>query len=114
MKKTAMMELREKLQETASQLEVEAISDVRISGYREALLAVVKDIDAQMLQTERQMIADIIDSSRDMTKEQWSNIQQWRKSLHVKFHVQPLIAGEKCHNNPCFCTGQCKNQVNHS
>ena len=55
-KKTAMQMLRDKLQVVVDDLK-DAVSGTDQYGYRSAMENVVKDIDAQMMETERKQLA---------------------------------------------------------
>jgi cell fate (sporulation/competence/biofilm development) regulator YlbF (YheA/YmcA/DUF963 family) len=53
MRKTPMMELRDKLLEEVQNLKEASETSEHLKGYREALKNVANDIDAQMLQREK-------------------------------------------------------------
>jgi hypothetical protein len=53
MRKTAMIELRDKLLEEVQNLKEASQTNEHLKGYREALKNVANDIDAQMAQIER-------------------------------------------------------------
>lgn len=57
-KLTAMQQLRNKLLEEIQNLKEPAQLNEHINGYREALKNVVNDIDAQMIEIEKQQIED--------------------------------------------------------
>jgi len=59
--KTALQELKSKLQEVADEIDEDfkdGSTNQYNTGYKEAMLSVIKDIDAQMLAKERQYIID--------------------------------------------------------
>lgn len=58
MRKTAMIELRDKLLEEVQNLKEASQTNEHFKGYREALKNVANDIDAQMMRFERQIIVD--------------------------------------------------------
>jgi len=59
--KSAMTELKDKLQVVVDEL-ADAKPQTDQYGYREAMQNVIKDIDAQMLEKERQQIIDAFDT----------------------------------------------------
>jgi hypothetical protein len=58
MRKTAMIELRDKLLEEYQNLKEPSHNHEYLNGYREALKNVANDIDAQMLLVEKDSIVD--------------------------------------------------------
>lgn len=58
MRKTAMIELRDKLLEEVQNLKEESQNNEHLKGYREALKNVANDIDAQMAQLEYKIIVN--------------------------------------------------------
>ncbi len=58
MRKTAMIELRDKLLEEVQNLKEASQTNEHLKGYREALKNVANDIDAQMTQIEYKIIVN--------------------------------------------------------
>jgi hypothetical protein len=63
MRKTAMIELRDKLLEEVQNLKEASQTNEHLKGYREALKNVANDIDAQMAQIERQQHGNTWDAA---------------------------------------------------
>lgn len=61
---TALTQLKEKLQVVVDSLEA-AVHGTDQYGYRAAMENVIKDIDAQMLEVEKQQIIDAFDEGAD-------------------------------------------------
>jgi phosphoenolpyruvate carboxylase len=63
MRKTAMIELRDKLLEEVQKLKEASQTNEHLKGYREALKNVATDIDAKMAQIERQQHGNTWDAA---------------------------------------------------
>lgn len=59
--KTPMQELRDKLVKTSNEPNMGPFSDEYHKGYSDALKNVATDIEAQMLEKEKQMVIDAVD-----------------------------------------------------
>lgn len=102
--KLPMQELKEKLQICADEIE-EEFSDGVINrfnaGYKEALISVVKDIDAQMLEKEKQLLSEPVKPVPDKECDKWCGMNYCddngcmnRKRVHgkpVEDKHEPLI-----------------------
>jgi hypothetical protein len=83
MKKTAMIELRDKLLEEVQNLKEPSQSNEHLKGYREALKNVANDIDAQMAQTEYKIIVNAhLDGQNSAEEIDGENEIQYYKSLY--------------------------------
>jgi coenzyme F420-reducing hydrogenase alpha subunit len=63
MRKTAMIELRDKLLEEVQNLKEASQTNEHLKGYREALKNVANDIDAQMILIEREQHGNTWDAA---------------------------------------------------